>query len=108
MPADRTIYIVGFSPDRKRLAIVWSGPGDFSVRVYDFSGREQARMTEAHRAEVWSLVFSPDGTRLASASDDGTARLWDAATGRPMSGPLAIRATPKSSAQRSAGTGPAS
>ena len=45
-------------------------------------------MTEPHRAEVWSLVFSPDGTRLASASDDGTARLWDAATGRPISGPL--------------------
>ncbi len=88
VPADRTIDVVEFSPDRKRLAIVWSGPGHFSVRVYDLSGREQARMTEPHRAEVWSLVFSPDGTRLASASDDGTARLWDAATGRPMSGPL--------------------
>ncbi len=88
VPVDRSIHVVEFSPDRKRLAIVWRGPDSFSPRVYDYSGRELARMTEPHRAEVWSLVFSPDGTRLASASDDGTARLWDAATGRPMSGPL--------------------
>ena len=88
VPADLSIDFVEFSPDRKRLAIVWRSPGHFSVGVYDLSGRELARMTEPHCAEVWSLVFSPDGTRLASASDDGTARLWDAATGRPMGGPL--------------------
>jgi hypothetical protein len=28
------------------------------------------------------VVFSPDGARLATASSDGTARLWEAATGR--------------------------
>jgi WD40 repeat protein/tRNA A-37 threonylcarbamoyl transferase component Bud32 len=88
VPADRSMDGVVFSPDRKRLAIAWRSAGRHPMGVYDFSGKEQALMTEAHRAEVWSLVFSPDGTRLASASDDGTARLWDAATGRPISGPL--------------------
>ena len=31
---------------------------------------------EAHSADVYSVVFSPDGAKLASASADGTAKIW--------------------------------
>ena len=33
---------------------------------------------------VRRAAFSPDGTRVVTASDDGTARLWDAATGKEI------------------------
>src|SRR5262245_12843140 len=35
-----------------------------------------------HRGPVVGLAYSPDGQTLASASADGTARLWDVRDGR--------------------------
>ena len=37
-----------------------------------------------HRGAVNSASFSPDGKRLVTASDDTTARVWDAGTGKPV------------------------
>jgi WD40 repeat protein len=35
-----------------------------------------------------SVAFSPNGQRILTGSQDKTARLWDAATGRPVGPPL--------------------
>lgn len=35
-----------------------------------------------HEGEVWSAVFSPDGSRIVTAGNDGTVKIWDASTGR--------------------------
>ena len=42
---------------------------------------EPIAMLQEHTGSVSSVAFSPDGTRLATGSRDGTARLWDSAKG---------------------------
>jgi WD40 repeat protein len=37
-----------------------------------------------HQAKVTSAAFNPDGSRIVTASDDKTARIWDAATGQEV------------------------
>jgi len=44
----------------------------------------EIRRLEGHGAAVASVAFAPDGRRLLTGGQDGTARLWDAETGKPV------------------------
>ena len=68
------------SPDATRVAV--AGVSTITVRRREGHGVAGAPVHfRGHRKRIECIEFSPDGTRLASASSDGTLRVWDAATG---------------------------
>lgn len=64
-----------------RLALSGDGAGD--VRVWDLDdGGELRRTLSGHGTRVSALVVTADGaTALSGGADDGTALVWDVATG---------------------------
>ncbi|MBV9123795.1 MAG: PD40 domain-containing protein, partial [Planctomycetes bacterium] len=70
---------VAFSTDGRWLA----AGSDNGVHVWDRRTYQEVGATDAaHRAYVTSIAVSAHGL-MATASDDYTVRLWEAATGRP-------------------------
>ena len=74
---------VAFSPDGGSIAgSAWNsdvGPartGDSTVPIWQVATKITTNQL-THRATVFSVGFSPDGTRLATAGADGGARIWD-------------------------------
>jgi WD40 repeat protein len=52
--------------------------------MWDAVTGEKLFTTSGHTGIVVRLTFSPDGTRLATASFDSTAKVWDAYTGQEL------------------------
>jgi WD40 repeat protein len=79
---------VVLSPDSKRLASIGANTRrsglDSVVHVWDVATGRKAHTLDRHTGIVWSLAFSPDGTRLYSGSADKTIRTWDVASGREV------------------------
>ena len=48
------------------------------------SGWGEWTILRGHTDSVWAVALSRDGTRALTGSQDGTARLWDAATGKAL------------------------
>ncbi|MBI2824022.1 MAG: WD40 repeat domain-containing protein [Planctomycetia bacterium] len=65
--AEFPIRVAAFSPDGKLLAL---GTAKGTVEIWDLEKRSKLRSWKAHRGEMQSLVFHPDGTLLASEARD--------------------------------------
>jgi WD40 repeat protein len=71
---------MAFSPDGMSLATA----GDESMLLWKVADGTVTGPLAEHTGEIDSLVFSPDGSLLVTVGFDGSVRLWDATTGRPI------------------------
>jgi len=79
---NRSVDQVEFTPDNKSLIL---GCKDRQIRVWRFLDTPDLKRSLAgHQKEAWALTFSPDGSLLASGSDDHTIKLWDVDSEREL------------------------
>ena len=76
--------VIAISPNGKLLA---AAPGK-SIEIWDIATQHQITRPLPAGAAIGALAFSPDGQILASADGNGTAQMWNTATGRPVGAPL--------------------
>jgi WD40 repeat protein len=73
-------FAVSWPPQGRQIAVATAGS---RVRVYDLPG-EEVRDAAGLSGLVHGVAFTPDGTRLATASHDKVASVGDVASGRKL------------------------
>lgn len=69
------------SPDGQRMAAASGRSLVWWKREWTGAWKQQGRIEKAHEEPIRALVFSPDGRRIITGSEDQTCRVRDLATG---------------------------
>jgi WD40 repeat protein len=77
-----TNAVAAFSPDVKTIATLHYG--DTNITVWEVATGKAQSTFKGHKGKVCSLIFSPDGTTLASGDDKGTIKFWHVISGKEL------------------------
>jgi tRNA A-37 threonylcarbamoyl transferase component Bud32 len=77
---DQIAWSVAYSPDGRYLTS--SQPG--AVRTWDLATGKEVLPRKDFTDHVQSVLYSPDGTRLAATSWIELVKVWDVTTGQPL------------------------
>lgn len=77
------------SPDHRTLAITRDIGEERGVDIWQVATGEMTDIRlGGHESTITAVAFSADGSKIATASFDGSVRLWDAATGALLHSPF--------------------
>jgi WD40 repeat protein len=77
------VHDLAFSPDGKTLLAAGGAPAQSgAVEVLGWPGGKLARRVAEHKDLVYRVAWSPDGSHWATASADGSCRVYAAGTGK--------------------------
>ncbi len=85
------VWAVAYSPDGKTVLtgsgepihdLEEEGPHRGKAQLWQVNTGKRMGLSLPHDARVYAVAFSPDGRTVLTGSADGTARLWDAASGK--------------------------
>jgi WD40 repeat protein len=83
----RGIFSVQFHPLNSELLL--TACADARAQLWDWrAARLVMEFTNQHTLPIRRARFSPDGRHIVTASEDGSAQVWDVASGKPIAPPL--------------------
>ena len=93
-PLPGRLFDVQYSNDGSQIVAGSSKDNRGEVRVYQTSDGKLVSKFELLQGGVYAVAFSPDGKAVACGGFDGTIRLIEAATGKPIREFVAVPLTP--------------
>jgi WD40 repeat protein len=86
------VWAVEWSPDGTKIALAGGPPtctkdidDGFAVYILDANTEQIQQKLSGHSCTLYSIAWSPDGTKLVSSSIDGKAKVWDTQSGKLLS-----------------------